>query len=273
MTVRQHHDALVERLGDVDPTLTTVLRRGGHLRRRRRRLACASVVAAVVSVVGIGVASYGTGSSTRVTTAGETKDAATTTSTAIEPARAASTIRLRAPDWETASRDGTRSKAAGARYLVVSPDGDVLERGAIGTSGEAVITVRASSVTISVDTCAFEGPVDHLAPGRTAIVGFPCGGGGKTLPPQSIPVTVGNPTDDELRAANQEAVRCIEAEGLQVSNVELDIDPAGQVSRGIQIGLASSGLTFDEVGEVQARCEERYLSLVFARGDWLDEQD
>lgn len=269
MSIRDHHDALVESPRDIDAVLAEVLERGRR-RRRRRRLASAALAAVILVVAAVGVIDATTGTATRVTTAaGTSEPAASTPSSATAPATAPGQLRLEAHDWQASTRAGTRSRAAGAAYTV-TVDGDEIEKGTVGTYGEAIITAPAGPVSIVITRCDFDQTVE-LLPGETSTVGFPCGDKEGQLPPQSIPKTTGNPTDEQLRAANRDAVRCIEAAGLVVSEADLAIDASGHFSRSIQIGLAGSGLTFDESDAVQATCEKHYLSLAFARADWLDE--
>lgn len=269
MTIQEHHDALARGI-NVEEALATVMERGERQRRRRHR-AVRSTAAAVVLMAVVGVALAARPGPTTNVVAGDRPTGGQPTSTAPSeaPPESQGQLRLQSEDWKTAVDNDTQSMAAGKQYIVSSPTGAVLEQGAVDAYGEAVVTQPAGRITVSIDGCDFEQALS-LVSGETTIVEFGCGG--KVLPTQVIPKTEGNPTDAELRAAHDRSIECIGAAGLTVTDEHLDIDPSGGIRRGVQISIAGSGMDFDQAGAVQARCEEDYLSLAFARGDYLDER-
>lgn len=272
MNLREHHAALVRGHEDLDAALADVIGRGER-RRHRRQHTIRGTVAAIVVVAGIGlVLAMRPGGPTRVTTgAGQPAPADRTTMTQLETTDhlgPAGRLRLHAPDWQTTTDDDTTSAAAGASYTVTSPEGDVLEEGTVGTHGEAIITQAPGTVVVSIARCDVSQRFEIIQ-GKTTTAEFPCGA--KTLPTQSIPKAAGNPTDDEIRAAHRESIECMRAAGLTVNEEHLDLAPSGRIrERGVQFSIAGSGMDFDQADAVQARCEKRYLSLAFARSDYLD---
>lgn len=270
MTIQEHHDALARGIDDVEGTLATVMERGERQRRRRHRAARSMVAAVVlVTVAGIAVAAR-PAPPTNVTTGHDPSDVEpTSTATTEAPLGSRGRLRLQSEDWKTAVDNDIESMAAGKQYIVSSLAGAMIEQGTIGTYGEAVITQPAGRITVSIEGCDFE-QAFTLASGKTTTAEFSCGG--KVLPTQVIPTTDGNPTDDQLRAAHNESIECMQAAGLTVNEQSLDIDPTGGIRRGVQYSIAGSGMDFDQAGAVQARCEEHYLSLAFARSDYLDDK-
>jgi hypothetical protein len=269
MTIQEHHDALTRGIDDVDRALATVIERGERRRRRHHRVV-RGAVAAVVVVVGVGIAVAARPGTPTIVTAGDDPSGPKATSTAPPEAPLGSLgrLRLQAADWKTAVGNDIESMAAGEPYTVSSPTGTVIEQGAVGSHGEAVITQPAGRITVSIDGCDFE-QAFGLVSGKTTTAEFDCGG--KVLPTQVIPKTEGNPTDADLRTAHNESIECMRAAGLTVNEEHLDIDPSGGIGeRRVQISIAGSGMDFDQAGAVQARCEEHYLSLAFARSDFLD---
>jgi hypothetical protein len=271
MTMQQHHDALARGIDDIEGTLVTVMERGERQRRRRHRVA-RSTLAAVLVVLGVGIAvAARPEASTNVVTGDDRPDVGpTSTATHQAPLGSRGQLRLQSEDWKTAVDNDIESMAAGEQYIVSSSTGAVIERGVVGTYGEAVITSPAGRITVSIDGCGFE-QAFALVSGKTTTAEFSCGG--RVLPTQVIPMTESNTTDAELRAAHRESIECMQAAGLTVKEENLDIDPSGGIRRGVQYSIAGSGMDFDQAGAVQARCEENYLSLAFARGDYLDDQD
>lgn len=281
MTIQDHHKALVQSHRDVDPMLTAVLERGERLHRRRRHMASAAVAVVLVAAMDIGIASAQSAPQTRVTTAAGTPGpAASTRSTTVAPSTAVTTIRLQAPDWEASDRDGTPSSAEGVRVDVVSADGQPLDRKTIDVTGEAFLLVRATSVTILVDQCNFKKSV-ILKPGVTNTISFPCSeknvvtteGGARVLPSRKALSVDGNPTDDEIRAAFDDAAACIRDAGLSVPVATVDIGSDGVARGTMQVGLGDSGLDLDAAAAIRDGCRDYYEAVLVARGRARDEKE
>lgn len=90
------------------------------------------------------------------------------------------------------------------------------------------------------------------------------------LPPKQRSIASSNPTNNELQAALEGTVACMEGKGLVVSTSNLAFHDGGYVQTHLIYDSGPSGLGSNQASEVEDDCRDGLEALTVARGAAVD---